>query len=229
MGIGFTIAVLTRPRRTLPTWYVLTSDVSLAICATLGVAFWLHSMKYFPRERPGLVARRVGDPRRVRPCAGARGGEPRVHVDGAVQHRRPVLLRRHGDHAGVCRGRDRAHAADVQCRGPADLACDVGDDGDCSGLHPRHGGGGPADPAPERARYRGADRPDLQRAALPRRARGAPAGDRPLPSARTRSPHPPQRAVPAGQLGVDDTHCRGRSPVLVVDDAPANCRCPTSG
>ena len=58
MGAGFTIAVLTRPRRTLPTWYALTSDVSLAICATFGVALWLHSMKYFPRERPGLVARR---------------------------------------------------------------------------------------------------------------------------------------------------------------------------
>ena len=58
MGAGFTIAMLTRPRRTLPTWYVISSDVSLAICATLGVAFWLHSMKYFPRERPGLVARR---------------------------------------------------------------------------------------------------------------------------------------------------------------------------
>ena len=58
MGSGFTIAVLTRPRRTLPTWYVLTSDVLLAICATFGIAFGLHSMKYVPRERPGLVARR---------------------------------------------------------------------------------------------------------------------------------------------------------------------------
>ncbi len=59
MGTGLAIAViLNRPRRTLPTWYVLASDVTLALCATLGVAAWLHSMKYFPRERPALAKRR---------------------------------------------------------------------------------------------------------------------------------------------------------------------------
>lgn len=59
MGTGFTIAVvLNRPRRSLPTWYVLTSDVFLAFCSVLGIAIWLHSLKYFPRERPGLVRRR---------------------------------------------------------------------------------------------------------------------------------------------------------------------------
>ncbi|WP_291983105.1 SpoIIE family protein phosphatase [Luteitalea sp.] len=59
MGAGFTIAVvLNRPRRTLPGWYVFTSDVVLALSATLGVAAWLHAQKYFPRERPGLVSRR---------------------------------------------------------------------------------------------------------------------------------------------------------------------------
>jgi serine phosphatase RsbU (regulator of sigma subunit) len=58
MGVGFAIAViLNRPRRTLPTWYVITSDVFLAFCAVLGVAAWLHALKYFPRERPGLVRR----------------------------------------------------------------------------------------------------------------------------------------------------------------------------
>ncbi len=59
IGAGFTIAViLNRPRRTLPTWYVFASDIFLALSATLGVALWLHSLKYFPRERPGLVSRR---------------------------------------------------------------------------------------------------------------------------------------------------------------------------
>lgn len=59
MGTGFAIAViLNRPRRTLPTWYVLSSDVALALAATFGIVLWLHALKYFPRERPGLVARR---------------------------------------------------------------------------------------------------------------------------------------------------------------------------
>ncbi|MCC6164608.1 MAG: SpoIIE family protein phosphatase [Acidobacteria bacterium] len=59
MGTGYTIAVaLNRPRRTLPTWYLFTSDFLLSCAAGLGVAFWLHSMRYFPRERPGLVRRR---------------------------------------------------------------------------------------------------------------------------------------------------------------------------
>ena len=95
MGAGFTIAVmLNRPRRTLPTWYVFTSDIFLALCATLGVALWLHSLKYFPRERPGLVARRWA-------IRGAYGlaivlatANLGADVDGAVQRRRPVLLRR---------------------------------------------------------------------------------------------------------------------------------------
>jgi len=59
MGAGFTIGViLNHPRRTMPAWYVFTSDVVLALSVTLGVAVWLHSLQYFPRERPGLVARR---------------------------------------------------------------------------------------------------------------------------------------------------------------------------
>lgn len=59
IGCGYTIAViLNRTRRSLPTWYVLTSDVLLAFCSVLGVVLWLHSLKYFPRERPGLVKRR---------------------------------------------------------------------------------------------------------------------------------------------------------------------------
>jgi serine phosphatase RsbU (regulator of sigma subunit) len=59
IGTGFAIAViLNRPRRTLPTWYVFSSDVALALAATLGIVLWLHALKYFPRERPGLVARR---------------------------------------------------------------------------------------------------------------------------------------------------------------------------
>ncbi len=59
MGSGLAIAVvLNRPRRTLPTWYLLTSDVFLALAVTLGIAAWLHAMHYFPRERRALVARR---------------------------------------------------------------------------------------------------------------------------------------------------------------------------
>ena len=59
MGAGLSIAVvLNRPRRTLPTWYLLTSDVFLALAVTLGVAAWLHAMHYFPRERSALVGRR---------------------------------------------------------------------------------------------------------------------------------------------------------------------------
>ena len=59
MCTGFTIAVvLNRPRRSLPSWYVLSSDVVLAICSVAGIAIWLHSLRYFPRERPGLVKRR---------------------------------------------------------------------------------------------------------------------------------------------------------------------------
>ena len=59
MGAGLAIAVvLNRPRRTLPTWYLLTSDLFLALAVTLGIAAWLHAMHYFPRERRALVARR---------------------------------------------------------------------------------------------------------------------------------------------------------------------------
>ena len=59
MGTGLAIAVvLNRTRRTLPTWYLLTSDVFLALAVTLGIAAWLHAMHYFPRERSALVARR---------------------------------------------------------------------------------------------------------------------------------------------------------------------------
>ncbi len=59
MGTGLAIAVvLNRPRRTLPPWYLLTSDVFLALAVTLGIAAWLHAMHYFPRERRALVARR---------------------------------------------------------------------------------------------------------------------------------------------------------------------------
>ncbi|BCS35755.1 hypothetical protein TBR22_A49890 [Luteitalea sp. TBR-22] len=59
IGTGFAIAViLNHPRRTMPTWYLFSSDVALALSATLGIVLWLHALKYFPRERPGLVARK---------------------------------------------------------------------------------------------------------------------------------------------------------------------------
>lgn len=58
MGSGFAMAlVLSRPRRTLPTWYLLTSDVFLGLCVGFGVAAWLHALHYFPRERSALIAR----------------------------------------------------------------------------------------------------------------------------------------------------------------------------
>ena len=93
MGAGFTIAViLNRPRRTLPTWYVFTSDVFLALSATLGVALWLHSLKYFPRERPGLAARRWAIRGALRPGPRARRWRRSALTWTApVQRRRPVL------------------------------------------------------------------------------------------------------------------------------------------
>lgn len=58
MGSGFAIAVvLNRTRRALPNWYVYASDITLALAIALGIAAWLHALKYFPRERPGLVRR----------------------------------------------------------------------------------------------------------------------------------------------------------------------------
>ncbi|HTU99081.1 MAG TPA: SpoIIE family protein phosphatase [Luteitalea sp.] len=59
MGTGLVIAiVLNRPRRALPPWFLYSSDVTLALCVGFGIAAWLHALHYFPRERPGLVARR---------------------------------------------------------------------------------------------------------------------------------------------------------------------------
>ena len=59
MCSGLTIAVvLNRPRRTLPAWYLITSDVFLALCIGFGIAAWLHALHYFPRERTALIARR---------------------------------------------------------------------------------------------------------------------------------------------------------------------------
>lgn len=59
MGAGLAIALLlNRQRRVLPAWDLYVSDVFLVLSTTLGIAHWLHALHYFPRERPGLVARR---------------------------------------------------------------------------------------------------------------------------------------------------------------------------
>lgn len=59
MGAGLVIAtILNRPRRSLPGWFLYSSDVTLALCIGLGLAAWLHALHYFPRERAALVARR---------------------------------------------------------------------------------------------------------------------------------------------------------------------------
>lgn len=59
MGTGMAMAlVLSRPRRALPEWLLVTTDVFLALAIAFGVAAWLHALHYFPRERETLRARR---------------------------------------------------------------------------------------------------------------------------------------------------------------------------
>jgi len=55
--IGFFMTVVAIRRDTVFDVFVIVRNLALVLCAFLGVAAWMHSSLYFPKERPDLLAK----------------------------------------------------------------------------------------------------------------------------------------------------------------------------